>query len=60
MNRAGDHTIWYVAAFGYHNVEGKCEAIENAFASERPTQQRVTGDDTKFFEYMGLFEHPAS
>jgi hypothetical protein len=60
VDRAGDHTIWYVSAFGYHNVEGKCEALENALASQRPGKQRVVGNDTKFFEYMGLYEHPPS
>jgi hypothetical protein len=60
LTRAGNHTIWYVAAFGYHNVEGKCEGISNALGSQRTEIQRVVANDEKFFEYQGLIEYPPS
>jgi len=60
LTRAGDHAIWYVYAFGYHNVEGRCEALGNTLASRRPSTQRVVANDDKYFEYTGLFEYPPS
>jgi mannosyltransferase len=60
LARATGHTIWFVAAFGYHNVEGKCEAIANALGAKRSEIERVVADDDKYFEYQGLFEYPPS
>jgi uncharacterized membrane protein len=54
LNRAGNHTIWYVSATGFNHVEGKCEAIGAALTAARPkTTLRVVQDDS-IFEYMGL------
>ena len=54
LNRAGNHTIWYVFATGYNHVEGKCEGIGTALAGARPrTTLRVVQDDS-ISEYMGL------
>lgn len=54
LNRAGNHTIWFVFATGFNHVEGKCEAIGAALAGARPkTALRVVQSD-KIFEYMGL------
>jgi mannosyltransferase len=60
LRRADGHTIWYVAAFGYHNVEGKCEGLGNAFDASRKGTERVVGNADKYFEYQGLFEYPPS
>jgi mannosyltransferase len=54
LSRAGNHTIWYVFATGFHHVEGKCEAIGAALGRARPkTALRVVPDDT-ILEHMGL------
>ena len=60
LQRVSDHTIWYVAAFGYHNVEGKCEALRAELSAVRHEKQHVVANDNKFFEYQGLFEYPPS
>jgi len=54
VNRAGNHTIWYVSATGFNHVEGKCEALGAALTVARPkTTLRVVQHDS-IFEYMGL------
>ena len=53
LDEAGDATIWYVASGGYRNVEGKCEAIDAVFATERTPDVRVL-PDADIFELMGL------
>ncbi len=53
LERAGDHTIWYVSSGGYHNVEGVCELMATAFSNARTPETPVLPDD-EFFELMGL------
>lgn len=55
--RAGDHTIWFVNAPGYRNVEGKCEAIAAELAALRAPRTRVIPDGDAFFEFQGLIEY---
>ena len=54
LNLAGSHTIWFVYAYGYNHVEGKCEAITAALSQARPhSSPRVVPNDM-FDEFMGL------
>jgi len=53
LRRAGDATIYYVAAPGYNNVAGKCEAIAGALAQSRPGDVRVL-PNVDIFEPQGL------
>ena len=60
FREAGNHTIWYVTSPGYHNLDGKCEAVERALAGARPrSQTRVVADPLTFFESEGLIEYDA-
>jgi mannosyltransferase len=59
IERAGDHTVWYVATPGYRSLDVKCEAVGSALARARPSgTQRVAEHDSKFFELDNLYEFP--
>jgi 4-amino-4-deoxy-L-arabinose transferase-like glycosyltransferase len=53
IRRAGDATIYYVAAPGYNNVAGKCEAIAAALGAARTGNVRVL-PNLDIFEPQGL------
>lgn len=53
LRKAGDSTIFFVAAPGYNNVAGKCEAIAAALAESRSAEIRVL-PDLDIFEPQGL------
>ncbi len=53
LRRAGSSTIWFVAAPGYNNVAGKCEAIAGELGAVRPGDVRVV-PDLDVFEPQGL------
>lgn len=60
LDRAGDHTVWYVVTPGYGGVTQKCEAVSAALTAARPGgQQRVVQDDSVLFELSNLYEYPA-
>ena len=57
--RAGpDRTIWLVAAPGYHNVEGKCEALTAELNGVRGRSLGRVDPDDKYFEFQGLIQFP--
>ena len=35
---AGPHTIWYVYAYGFNHLQGRCEAVAAALAAARPAE----------------------
>jgi hypothetical protein len=53
LRRAGDATIYFVAAPGYNNVAGKCEAIAAGLAGSRAGEVRVV-PSADIFEPQGL------
>ena len=53
LRKAGDSTIYFVAAPGYNNVAGKCEAIAGALSRSRPADIRVL-PDADILEPQGL------
>jgi 4-amino-4-deoxy-L-arabinose transferase-like glycosyltransferase len=53
LERAGDHTIWYVNSGGYHNVQGVCELMGGALGNARTPATPVLPDE-EIFELMGL------
>ena len=60
LERADGARIWYVVSPGYRSVEGRCEALGAALAGDRPgAVSRVSPDDDRYFEFMGLTEYPA-
>ncbi len=60
LDRAGDHTIWYVVNPGYGGVKQKCEAVGAALDAARPgARRRVVSDDKVLFELDNLYEYPA-
>jgi mannosyltransferase len=61
IDRAGDHTVWYVVNPGYGGVKQKCEAVSAALDAARPgVTQRVVQDDQVLFELDNLYEYPAA
>jgi mannosyltransferase len=60
LDRAGDHTVWYVSTPAYGGVTHQCEAVGAALAASRPeVRQRVVQDDSVLFELGNLYEYPA-
>jgi len=53
LAKAGASTIYFVAAPGYNNVAGKCEAIAGALSASRPATVRVL-PNADIFEPQGL------
>jgi len=61
LDRAGDHTVWYVVNPGYGGVKQKCEEVSAALDAARPgARQRVALDDKILFELDNLTEYPAT
>ena len=61
LDRAGDHTVWYVVNPGYGGVKQKCEEISAALDAARPgARERVALDDKILFELDNLTEYPAT
>lgn len=54
LARAGTHTIWFVYAYGYDHIEGKCEAMNAQLAQVRPHNTERVIPDVSIDEYMGL------
>jgi 4-amino-4-deoxy-L-arabinose transferase-like glycosyltransferase len=54
VQRAGPHTIWYISAFGFNHVEGKCEGVDAALARARPNAAIAVAQDDSIAEYMSL------
>ncbi len=59
LRLAGSHTIWYVYAYGYDHLEGRCEAVGASLAAARPAVPRVLPNEVidqlgSEYEYMGL------
>ena len=54
LTRAGSRTIWFVYAYGYDHVEGKCEAMNAQLAKVRPRNLERVIPDVSIDEYMGL------
>ncbi|MGH8983470.1 MAG: glycosyltransferase family 39 protein [Acidimicrobiia bacterium] len=53
-----ENTLWYVAAPGYRNFEGECEAVGAALSAGRPPAPTRVAPDDQFFEFQGLVEYP--
>jgi mannosyltransferase len=57
LARAGDGTVWYVVASGYHSLDGKCEELGGALTRQRPNAtSHVVQDPLEYFESIGLTE----
>jgi 4-amino-4-deoxy-L-arabinose transferase-like glycosyltransferase len=54
LARAGTHTVWFVYAYGYDHIEGKCEAMNAQLAQVRPHNTERVIPDVSIDEYMGL------
>ncbi len=57
LRRAGDHTLWLVAAPGYITHPVVCGTLSGLFAQTRARTVRVAPDD-RIFEHPGLQEFP--
>jgi mannosyltransferase len=57
LDRARDHTLWYVTSPGYITHPVVCGTLSSLFALSRTRTVRVTSDD-RIFEHPGLQEFP--
>jgi hypothetical protein len=53
-----DHTLWLVSSPGYHNVEGKCEAVAAELDKVRGSSRGRVSPNQNIFEFMGLIQYP--
>jgi uncharacterized membrane protein len=58
LDRAGDHTVWFVWSPGLNHLERECTAIGGAFDRAREGTIRVFPDD-EVLEVRALTEYPA-
>jgi mannosyltransferase len=54
LRRAGSHTVWFVYAYGYNHLVGRCEAVNAALTRARPHNQERVVPNTLEDEFMGL------
>jgi mannosyltransferase len=59
LRLAGPHTVWFVYAYGFNHLQGRCEAVASALGAARPAEPRVLPNESidqfgSEYEYMGL------
>lgn len=58
LNRAANHTLWFVTSPGYITHPIVCQVLSSLFAASRRREVRI-GPNERFFEHPGLQEFPA-
>jgi hypothetical protein len=54
LDRAGNHTVWYVWSTGYRTFDGKCEQVLNVLSTARGDGETLVRPDDDFYEFMGV------